>query len=479
MNAILGHVYVRQDLCYVDRHRVHLSANTEHVVEPQDMALIELVYRGESELGRLSTTLAGLMPGRDRRSIASQLAVTLRDPRSILELRGPIPVVRPDVIVCNFDACEPGIAPKTLVRQLRRKARVLCLGLDDRIGGDPRANVSFAVMKKAGHHNTWFEFVQWCRSIVCANDAALLMLCGQTDAILFGDLVDRVRAVVHVSQSWPPATGAAELLGQGWLPDNVLGAVRSLYYALLYNPPEETARIGRAAGSDFAILEGFALRKAALVLHGAIDQAAALERLGRDPATTCLGHLLGAPRWNPPAKRGAHALVLVAGREDGKPLARYLHLLESIPVAARRHDRILVASAGGWQEVKKIDGVGILQGMPPPDPSACLAAIAFPGLLRDTAPAFDVMSRGIPTVFVPSANPHPLQDAAPAEMLLPSSTPESVAGLLSRVADQADGLAARLLTCQAELVQRFNLVPSVQALVSPRAAAGTEAAEHD
>ena len=46
-------VYVREEVLYFDRDRVHLADSREQSLEPQDAALIEIVLRGEAELGSL------------------------------------------------------------------------------------------------------------------------------------------------------------------------------------------------------------------------------------------------------------------------------------------------------------------------------------------------------------------------------------------------------------------------------------------
>ena len=381
-----------------------------------------------------------------------------------------MPAIDPDVVVCDFSTGANAVDSRHLVRKLRRRHRVMFLGHDDRVHGGADQAFSFERARKAGHHDNWFDFTQWCRGTVARLDRAALVLCSEQDAILFGDLVPAHRTLIALSPAWPPATGVEDLVGPGWVPDDPWDGIRALYYALQFHPGDEFDAVNCTSSTDLARLEAYALRHAAVVAVGSVDQLQSLAALGRDPTTSRFGHCVGGP----PRRRSAAApttrsLVLVAGLEAGvRPLVPYLALLGAIPAGDRVFDEILVNAPTGWFRIEQREHVGMLMptGAEPPATSRCVAAIAFPGLLRVLAPAFDTMARDIPMLLVPSARPHPMHEWSLAEARIEASRPDAVARLLADLVQTDSGLAARLLAVQRRVLRRHTMVDMTPGLLS-------------
>ena len=139
----------------------------------------------------------------------------------------------------------------------------------------------------------------------------------------------------------------------------------------------------------------------------------------------------------PYAKPGRRILALIAGLEEGvQPLAPFLNLLASVPEPARLYDVVGVLSNDGWRSAQFYSTGGgqfVPWSGPLPAASEIVAAIAFPGLLRDLDVLGGLPSAGVPTLLVPSATPCPLQELAPEGMILRHLTPSGLAGILQRL----------------------------------------------
>lgn len=454
-----GHVYVRTDVLYVGRRSVHLADNLEYEISAPDAGLLELVYRGDSSFVRLCSRVAELSPGASPASVAEHLGPALTDPRSVLELRGPVLAEAPQVIVCDFSEGSTVAPSRDLVTRLRRRQRVLHLGLKANLRGEWPWNASLDAAQKAHSHESWYDFAQWCRSVVAEHPDALLVLCGQQDAILFGDLVPRMRTLVALDPHWPAPTGASDMLGSDWVPEDPYEMVRDLYYALRFGPADELAGMHRGAGSSFARLEGYALRHATAVAYSMTDQPAALAQMGRSGSDDRLLHA----RRTKPLRRlregTARALLLVAGMERGlQPLASFLHVLRPA-LDAGLVQQVLILSGESWYELELGDGVASVRDVGGLRPAAwaCLGAVLFPGLLRDCRAAFEVLASGIPTGMVPSARPHPLHALVGPAGDLSGCTAAGFRTWLERLASGDDGLDRELFAAQRQALQRHEL----------------------
>lgn len=459
-----GQIYLRPDLLYFGRDRIHLASNTEHSLTPVDAALLELVFRGYSDFATLQATVSGMVEGPHGAAVAARVAEVMADPHSIMELRAAPPLDAPDVIVCDFTTIEDAPRGREVARRLRRWFRVALLGADEHVRGDPRCNASFAMTKKAGHHQTWYEFLQWCRGFVGGNPQALLVLCGQQDAVLLGDLVRRVRSVVVTSNSWPSPTTPIDLYGSRQLPADEFEATRALFYAMQFCNTGDWNSVNRWNCSDLAVLECAALRNAAMTVYGSVDQLGSLLRLGlRDDSVHFAHRVLTHPRRQPGTQDRDTLVVIGSVEAGGVPLMSFLRLLFSLPVADRHFGRAMVATSAGWFEVVVREGGGIGLCASVPQPSfRCIGAIALTGLLRDPTTAFEVMSGGVPTVFVPSARRHPLMAYLPEDMLLRESSPSTLRTLLAAWHDRQGSWCRRLLGLQADLDRRLGIVQRIR-----------------
>lgn len=465
-----GFAYVREGVFYLGEDRVHLSDGQEYTVPPQGSAVLETVLRGESDFGRLRERLVSLAPDSDPNVIAKALEASLQRPRSILTLAPPVPVETPNIIVCDF-APDPGILDsRKLVRTLRRRHRVLLLGHPEKVRGLATRNLSFEAAESAGFHRSWFRFAQWCRGFIRKHARAVLVLCGQQDAILFGDLVTGRRTLVALDPGWPPRTGASDLIGPGWIPDDPLDAIRSLFYALSRCSPRELGTVNRTAASEFAILEGLALRRAERVVYTSLEQLQPLEALGREPGSMRPGHTHSwrLPAWSGARTASPHLLLVADADGSAENLIPYATSLGAVPQGSRSFGELLVPSPPGWLRVVITRNGGRLvpyEG-PPPDASSTLAAILLPGLLGSLAPAWEALAGGFPCLMVSAPAPHPLLEAAPPEMVVDRSEPERLATLLNRLRAPRDPLARRLLTAQRKILRESSVARRISKMVA-------------
>lgn len=467
------HVYVRPDVLYFDEHRVHLADDHEYQIDAKDAGLLELVYRGDSDFGRLCAAVAGLGGGPGARAVAASLTPTLADSRSILELRPAVAMPPPEIIVCDFAAGGQLTGPRGLVRALRRTHRVLHLGLDESVQGPWPLNASLVAARRARVHQSWFEFAQWCRGVLLRYPDALVVLSGHQDTILFGDLAARTRSVVLLDPGWPARAGVQDVMGAGWLPEDPLDAIRDLHYALRFSDLDDIGGVNRGNGSSFATLEAFALRHAVAVGYAMSDQASALAALGRDAAADRLVHGSRLPRSRKPLAAGRRTLLLVASLEQGlDPLMPFLHLVRAI-TDRNLLERTLVLGPEGWFDLVFREESVTLQslGAARPPASELLAALVFVGLVRDCRPAFECVAEGIPCAVVPSRRSHPLQDDLPDFAVLRDATTDGLAQWLHRVGSADDPLADELVAVQTSRARAVEAVRFVRETARVRAAA--------
>lgn len=471
-----GQVYVRPEVLYVDRQRVHLSDNAEHEIAPTDAALLELVYRGDSSFARLCARVAALDGSVQAEQVATNLAPVLRDPRSILDLRPSVPLASPEVIVCDF-AENPHLGgSQRLVERLRRSFRVLHLGLERHVHGEWPWNATLAAAIRAGTHESWYDFAQWCRGVIAENDTAVLVLCGHQDTILFGDLASRLRTLVLLDPKWPALVGVGDMLGADWVPDDPYDMVRDLYYALRFASLEDLDAMNRTCGSSFARLEGYALRHAVGVAHVMTDQPAALASLGRSDEGHRLVHAAPVRALRRLRSGGGRALLIVAGIERGiAPIAPFLHLVRAA-LETGRLQQIFLVTADAWFELRFEGDVAqvLAIGRGRPHPTMCLGAVIFPGLLRDCRPACEVMAKGVPSALIPSRQPHPLDAMVAPQAILRATTVASFHAWLDRLADADDALSRELVTAQARALRRHDVVRFVAEAVATQRGASAE-----
>ncbi|MBI5364850.1 MAG: hypothetical protein HZA53_16860 [Planctomycetes bacterium] len=467
-----GQVYVRSEVLYVDRQRVHLADNREYEVAPGDAGLLELVHRGDSDFALLCRRVSELSSGVSADQVAAQLAAVLRDPRSILDLRPSLAIEPPDVIVCNFSGREGVASAGKLVERLRRSRRVLHLGLDRRVRGDWPWNASMEKARGAGVHESWHDFAQWCRGVIARHTGALLVLCGPQDAILFGDLASRLRTVALLDPAWPTVVGPGDVVGSDWIPEDPYPLVRDVFYALRFSTLDELEAVSRTTSTSFARLEGYALRHAVAVGYSMTDQPAALTALGRDGLGDELVHATPVRALRTLRPSGERVLLLVAGVEHGiEPLTPMLHLVRPA-VEARRVHQVVLVTQDAWfdvrfdkQTVHALDG-----GRARPHPSHCVGAVVLPGLLRDCRPALDVMARGIPVGLVPSRQPHPLQELLPKAAVLSGITASGLDTWLGRLGTAEDPLARELVTAQQRALRPRDVFRFVERHIQERIA---------
>lgn len=467
--AATSDVLVRDELFYFADGWAHLSDNRGCELSAQDAALLELVMRGAGDLNLLASDVAAIAESLEPGAIRAALARNLRDPRSLLELVPPMALVEPDVIVCDFSPHNRLVSGRALVRSLRKRLRVLHLGLAGRVRGPLRQNLSMRASERAGTSRGWCQFVQRCRARVRKSPGAVLVLCGPQDHILFGDLVPYASTIAMVDEGWPGLNGPRLLWGDDWIPDDPVDAVRALYYALRFSALEDIEALHRTNSSDLAVLEGYALRHAARVGCAMLDQVRELERIGRTPQSSVFAHGLPMP-GRKPARGDARVLVLVTSVERGfEPNLPFLKILLESQEPAAPFTRIMVRTFESWFTVSK--GAGVisvepLRNQPPPSGEQMLAAVAMTGFLRGLQPIFELQSWGVPIVYLPSARSHPLLLDAGAEAVMTEVSPNAFRSLWTKLADPSGGFLRPLMEGQAASFARRGLDAQVHDLVA-------------
>lgn len=463
-----GIVCLRNEVMYFEESRVHLSNDAEYEVTLEDRALLEIVMRGESDFGLLCARLAALSESQTKEDIAKALEPVVQDRRAIIELTPMHEIVTPEVIVCGFSPGPSRLDSRSLVSQLRRSRRVLHLGHEDHVRGTVSQNLSRKASEENRLHSDWFQFIQWCRGTIRRHPGAVLVLCGQQDAILFGDLVPQLRSVVAVESDWPPRTGAGDMLGPGWVPDDPFDALRALFYALRFASWEDMLFASRASSSDLAVLEAFAIRHATCVVHGCLDQHRPLMELGVDPARIHQAHVTrsASSKWKPTESK-PRTLVLVTSGEGGvDAILPVLELLNSIPLDQRPYGEVAVRLGTHWLTVKSEPGRFHVVSRPGPMPNASttLAALVFPGLTRDLKPAWEALAMA-PCFLASSAKPHPLLDLLGPNSVLEVLEATALVRQLRRLLDADDGLSSELLNTQRRALREHSMIRHVQALL--------------
>lgn len=468
-------VYLRPELLYFGPDRIHLASNSEHELTPADALLLELIYRGCSELDNLEEAVRSLAAPGSGAEVAAHLQAVLQDPRSVLELRDAPPVAKPDVIICDFTESDAAIDGGRLARALKRSKSVVHLGLDDRIKGDTTRNISLETARTSGHITNWFEFLQWCRGFIGAHSDANLILCGQQDAILFGDLTRHVPSLVVASPTWPPAITPVDLHGSDLPGDDSFDATRALYYAMQCSGVDDWGSVRREHSSDLALLEITALRHAKTVFYSEVDQLDPLLALGRTSETTRFCH-----RVRPDKRSGKRAeglrYVLIAGDtvDHGRPLFRFLHLLLQPTSKAPNDVQLIVATPRGWLRPELADDgkMSLRQYVGPAPIPNCIGAIALTGLIRHPQQTFEIMAHGVPTVFVPSTRQHPLMDGLPHDRKLDVASAESLADLITRWHDEDEPDPVDTANAQRAFVRRLDVVDRIRATLAETLATG-------
>lgn len=450
-------VYVREELVYFDGSAIHVAGGKRHELELADQVLLDRVYRGEGDVGLLARNIAEGSVGASADDVRQRLEVVFSDPRSLLELGPAPPTSVPDVIVCDFTAHSTPIDGRTLVRNLRKRHRVLFLGLEAKVASTSRDTHWFRTKAPAGHPENWFRFIQWARSTIRLHADAVLVLLGHQDAILLGDLAARHPTVVVLDPSWPSGTGLEDLRGRKPWSDDVGPSLRALHYALRFTPLRELQSLNRHSSSALAELEIHALRHARHVLFSQADQVGALMDLGV-PRSRLAPACLPAPSRRDVAS-GERILLVVADLEFGLgPVMPFLSLLARLPEAPRSHDRIVLYSGGQAFEVR-IDGE--TARVSPTDlrraRDNCVIAFLLPSVLRSLGAAVESIASGVPIQIVPSTSPHPLQQDADECLFLRAPTAESVHARLVQLLDGSARERKRVLAAQHELVTDWSV----------------------
>jgi len=179
-------------------------------------------------------------------------------------------------------------------------------------------------------------------------------------------------------------------------------------------------------------------------------------------------HSWRLPDWSGACAANAHLLLVADAGASTETIIRYATSLGAGPLGSRSFGELLVPSPSGWLRVvfTRNGGRFVPYEGPPPDASSTLAAILFPGLLGNLAPAWEALAVGFPCLMVSASAPHPLLEAAPPEMIVDRSEPARIATLLNRLLAPRDPLATRLLAAQRKILRESSVARRVSRMVA-------------
>jgi len=464
-NKPSGHVLLDEQVVSYDDEKLHLTGFRSIDLEPQDRLLLDCLVRGESELSVLGEQLAQLGLGGDAEAHAARVKETAQQPGSRLRWMEPIETIDPEVIVLDFSRFRLAWDTKPFVTRLRESRRVLHLGLDDHIIGSEQEACSME-RHKDQFLGSLFRFVQWARSVVRFHQDAVIVFTGPQDPVFFGDLARGRPSITALEPGWPGRLGLQNLTL------DVPGAVdpapwlRELLYALRMNPADHSNVIERSTGSAFAALELFALCHADVLLTTCADHDAGLTHLGADRA---MRQPLGVePKVGGSKREMPEGIVVIADPEGEvaslEPLFQQLAGLLSIDAVS--HVGIYNHGVMHRLELKE-NMIGVEPwSAPPPAPAEFGVALAVPGMMRHVTPMLDLMSEGVPVLFVPAEDTGPLGEHIPEQAWVRDFSVAALEKRLERVRDPASNERRDLTESCHHLLNHLDPVTVVESLLT-------------
>jgi hypothetical protein len=439
----VGHVLLKDSFIYYDHKKYFLADGAYRELSDWDVRVIECLERGESELGVLSHKLSETELGGSVESIAERLLAVMADPLSLLELAPPLEVAAPDVIVCRFSKRHDPRETDQLIRQLRRRFRVVQMGISDHVTVRGADDIDMEVLVEDGTFSTRFKFLQWARSFIRFHGSAVLVLTGPQDAALFADLAAKVPSVIQTDHDWPSRTGIHALRGAEALVVDPLESLRTLFYIMRFCPLDDLPRADRRNSSDLAALETYGLARATTVAYSRADQPAELSALGR-VAVWDAPSLVRRTRPRTMAAAG-ESIAIVSDFEHAGVMEAFMSRLMTIRLEFPSIRHVKWGTDKGWKRVH-IEGDAIrAHAWTDGDARDGLAgAIVLPGVLRRMGVALDLMARDIPLLFFHHDGTHALTEEIPPELMLWDATPERLRDALQALCvDEARRLELR------------------------------------
>lgn len=433
----LAHVYLKDAFLYYDEKRMYLEGRKPLTLSRVDRAILGCIERADSELGVLSHALARDSGGTPAQ-IAAALVEDLGGPESVLEIGEPLDVIDPDVIVCSFAPDSGALDPRPIVRRLRRRLRVLHVGLAHYVDGPAASNPAFETLRAAGRFRSPFHFVQWARSFVRHRTRAVLVLTSAQDLILFGDLTERCHSFVYLNSRWPPSTAIAALAADDGPFHESAGSVQAMFYALRMLALCDYSRLDLLGSSDLARLHQRALTGASAIAFSTADQLDALIRAGR-AAETCRPYAL-VPEARASARPRDGSLAIVLDREHLGAAVDLVRALDTARIEAGIETcRLRVENS--WLDFRFApDGLVVSDrssSEPAPRPSV---AIVLTGLARHIETATALESEGVPVLYYPSEHAHVLLDGRDDPRIVHARTTAGWAAVLRGALDVDDAL---------------------------------------
>ena len=463
-----GHIVVMSDqIVHFDDTNLHRVGLESTRIDAYDRAILDCLMRGESELEILSGRLRDFGVGGGQAELVARVREISTAAGTYLGLVPPLVSGSPDIIVLDFNRNWASLDSKKLVPKLRRKHRVLHLGLDKQVTPDHEDSITLEKRSRE-FSGSAFLYVQWARGIVRYFPDAVLVMSGPQDLVLFGDFAERPGTVVPVPQDWPASGSVADLYADEGDVIDPEPWLRELYYAIRMNPQSEYHLFSRAFASAFGALELFALRHAKHLLVTRADQAASLRVLGRT-----LGRLSICGPTEEPQSCGAAIgldtrMLIVANHEN--EVARLIPLFAGAAELRREHGvtEIGLLAHGELVQVQFTGdrcSVGPWPGLRPSLEGFAVAWIVA-GMLRDFQPAFGVLSKGIPSLFVPEAEPSTLGRLVPEECWFRNLDVATIVAETRECLAGGPARRARLAAAGRELLQQADPVAAISALVS-------------
>jgi hypothetical protein len=161
-----NYVYFRDDLLFADGRRVYYGKAGHVDLLRSEQAIIDCVHRGESRFDILCRSLATLEIGGNQNEIGEALLECVADSHCALAMAPPICDSDPDVIICDFDSESRTSNGRALSGALRRRKRVVHLGVKNKVAGRSSDSMWFERAQRLQPGLTWFRFIQWARSFV-------------------------------------------------------------------------------------------------------------------------------------------------------------------------------------------------------------------------------------------------------------------------------------------------------------------------
>jgi len=458
-----AHVYLKDEFLYYNRRRVYFVGGRSLALSRTERAILDCIERGESELGVLSRSLAELEIGGDHLEIATQLVADHSQSTSLLEIRDPIDVIEPQVIVCSFSPSGTYVDLRQFVVRLRRRFRVLHLGLRAYVPETTDADIDLETALEKGTFSSPFQFVQWARSFVRFHSRSVLVMSGTQDWILFGDLAATHYSFGCLGGDWPTTVSLQDILGSEALLRDPLASLQALFFAARMINPKELGQLSHSSSTELAALGLYGLRHASEIGYCRVDQSSELERLGR--ARERLVPLCVPPgrlRRKRPST-GTLALIL-----DSASVSSAAVVVESLSDALGPAglEEIVLRTEVGWLWVELLPGrlrVGPRDpGLPVPRPEV---AVFFPGLARYLQPILDTMCEGVPTICYPTEHRHPLLVDASDAWTSRARTTEEGGALPAELRIPDTELHKTVRTETRRLLRQWSLVERVTSLV--------------